>query len=646
RNHMSQNKNSMNPQDTRNLFIFCVISIVMWLGYNHFVVNPQKEATQKARQAQLANQPKIAAPAEVKEITREEALTGTPRINISNDNVFGTITVKGARIDDLGLKNYFETLDKQEHVNILSPKNSPHPRYIEHGWVTTDKNVKLPTAETNWQIQGNSQLTPSSPVTLIWTNGAGLTFTKKFEIDDNNLITVKQTVSNDSTTEITLHPYGLIAQRGLPEVLTRSWLLNEGSIGFIGEDFIEESYKTIRKDGRDEFQADKGWIGITDKYWLTSIIPTQGENTKFSVSYNGTPPAKKQKDKGLYQVDFTGDAITLPPGQNAENISHVIAGAKKVLELEAYGRDLNTPRLDLAVNFGWFWFLSKPFFYALHYLGELVGNFGIAIILFTVLIRMSVFPLTNASFKSFAKMKKVSPQITQLRKEHGEDKQKLQQELMEMYKREGVNPVAGCIPMIIQIPIFFALYKVLFVTIEMRHAPFYGWIKDLSAPDPTSVFNLFGLLPFDPPGFLQIGVWPCLMLTVMVVQRHLNPPPQDPIQRDMAKYFPFIMAFMMAQFAAGLVIYWTFSALISVSQQMFIMWRMDVPIYLFGQSPEEKEMEEQLKDGPAVHPLVEMAEDEVEDALFDEEDEEHKPQPIKDIKPPKPKKKTAKKKKK
>ena len=402
----------------------------------------------------------------------------------------------------------------------------------------------------------------------------------------------------------------------------------EGVIGFVGDEFVETGYKKVRKTRRDEIKADKGWMGITDKYWLTGIIPPQQQSMTFAYSYSGTPPAKKKKDKGLYQTDFTGTAIKLAPGQSANLQSHVIAGAKKVLELEAYSRQLGAPRMDLAVNFGWFWFMSKPFFYALHYLGKLTGNFGLAIIFFTILIRMSVFPLTNASFKSFAKMKKVAPQIGALKKKHGDDKQKLQQELMEMYKREGVNPMAGCIPMIIQIPIFFALYKVLFVTIEMRHAPFYGWITDLSAPDPTSVFNLFGLIPWDPPSILQIGVWPCLMLLTMIIQRKLNPPPTDPIQRDMANYFPFVMAFMMSQFAAGLVIYWTFSAFMSIMQQMIIMTRMDVPIYLFGQSPDEKALAD---DGDKTEPLEDIEGEAVEEV---------KTEP-KTISPPKPKKKTT-----
>ncbi len=609
---MNQNKNQMDPQDTRNLFIFCVISLILWFSYNHFVAAPQRAALEKVRQTQIASVPKIEAPAEEEPKDRTEVLAETSRLKIDNDVVFGSISLKGARIDDISLKNYYDTLEKVDNVTVLSPKDTPHPRYIEHGWVSDTKNVNLPGPDTIWQAQGNSA---ENPLTLIWSNGQGLTFTKKFELDSKNLITITQTVANDSGREITLHPYGLVAQKGLPDKLESSWLLNEGAIGYIGDEFIEAKYNAVRKESRTEFNAPRGWLGITDKYWLTALIPAQ-EDTRFSYSYTGTPPAKKQKDTGLYQIDFTGPPVKLEAGHSIQNVTHVFAGPKKLLELEEYSKQLSIPRFDLAVNFGWFWFLSKPFFYALHYLAELTGNFGIGIILFTILIRTSVYPLTNASFKSFAKMKKVSPQIMQLRREYSDDKQKLQQELMAMYQREGVNPMAGCIPMLIQIPIFFALYKVLYITIEMRHAPFYGWIHDLSAPDPTSVFNLFGLIPWDPPGFLQIGVWPCLMLLTMIIQRKLNPPPQDPIQRDMALYFPFLMAYMMSQFAAGLVIYWTFSSTMSIIQQMIIMHRMGVPIHLLGQSPEEKAMEEEVNKGPAVHPLGEMMEEEIEEALF------------------------------
>jgi len=494
--------------------------------------------------------------------------------------------------------------------------------------------LNLPTSDTVWRVVGGSILNTERDAALEWDNGAGLVFTKVFSIDDENLITVKQGVINNSAGAVSLLPYGLVAQRGLPKRLQATWILHEGPIGFVGEELHEVSYKSLRKEARQTYSANQGWTGITDKYWLTALVPAQGQNVSYNFRRTGDLPEKKKRDEGLYQTDFTGEAVQIASGARGEVSSFIISGPKRYMQLQDYSEKLDIPRLDLAVNFGWFWFLSKPFFYALHWLGIATGNFGVGIILLTILIRSSVFPLTNASFKSFAKMKKVTPQVAKLREKHGDDKAALQTELMQMYQKEGVNPMAGCFPMILQIPIFFALYKVLFITIEMRHAPFAGWIKDLSAPDPTSVFNLFGLIPWDPPSMLMIGVWPCLMLTAMVLQRKLNPPPQDPIQRDMANYFPFLMAFMMARFASGLVIYWTFSAAISVIQQMIIMRRMEVPIYLFSKDPAEAKLDKKVDDGPAVHPIADMIEDEVEEALFDEH-------PPKEISPPKPKKKVA-----
>jgi YidC/Oxa1 family membrane protein insertase len=330
-----------------------------------------------------------------------------------------------------------------------------------------------------------------------------------------------------------------------------------------------------------------------------------------------------------------GEARSIAPGAQAEYTSQMFVGAKRVLLLEEYEDNLNIPKFDLAVDFGWFWFMTKPFFYAMHYLGLWTGNMGAAIIILTIILRAAVFPLTNISYRSFAKMKKVGPMVSDLRKQYPDDKQKLQQELIALYQREGVNPMSGCFPMLLQIPIFFALYKTFFVSIELRHAPFFGWIQDLTAPDPTSVFNLFGLIPWDPPSVLHIGVWPCLMLCAMLLQKQLNPPPQDAIQRDMALYMPFMFAYMMSHFAAGLVVYWTFSAYIGVIQQIIIMKSLNVPIHLFGETKKEKELNAQIDKGPAVHPLEKMMEDEVEDALFGKDDGE----PPKPISKPKPKKK-------
>ena len=390
----------------------------------------------------------------------------------------------------------------------------------------------------------------------------------------------------------------------------------------MGSSLEEFSFGGIRKAPSQEFQASSGWTGITDKYWLTALMPPQGQDVKYRYNYIGTPPQGRAKDTGKYQVDFTAAPMTIASGKSAESESHLFVGAKKVVTLADYGRTLNVPHFDLAVDFGWFWFFTMPFFYLLHFLAATVGNFGVALILMTLIVRSAVFPLTNISYKSFAKMKKVSPQVAELRKAYADDKQKLQEELVKLYAKEGVNPMAGCLPIVVQIPIFFSLYKVLVTTIEMRQAPFFGWIQDLSAPDPSTIFNLFGLIPWTTPWWVpHVGVWPCFLLIAFLIQRRLNPPPQDQISRDMNVYYPFLMCYMMSRFASGLVIYWAFSAFIGITQQIIIMRRMNVPIYLFGETDAENKIDEQLQQGsPGVHPLLEMAEQDVEKSITGDDD--------------------------
>ncbi|MGB0719385.1 MAG: membrane protein insertase YidC [Bdellovibrionales bacterium] len=635
-------KDGMHPEDMRNMLIFFVIAAVLYFAYSHYILQPQTAALKAAQQAQQNNAAQIAQPAAQaqKPLPRAEALTQDPtirRIAIDNGAIFGTISTKGARIDDIALHNYFETLDKKTNVAVLSPDRTEFPRRIEYGWVSSDKAIKMPDENSVWQISGNDKLTPQTPVTLTWDNGQGLVFEQNLAIDDDYLLTVTQGVTNNSGAPVTLHPYGLVSQRGIPPYFAGTWISHEGPIGFIGDELHQHGYKAMRKDKNYTATAGQGWTGITDKYWLAALIPPQEQEVKYGYSYKG--PQKDPDNTGRYQTDFLAGAVTLAPGEGTQVESYAFVGAKQVLKLEAYQKQLFVPNFDLAVDFGWLWFMSKPFFYILHYAGQLIGNFGVAIIILTITIRGAVFPLTNLSYRSFAKMKKVAPQIVELRKSYGDDKQKLQGELVKLYQKEGVNPMSGCFPIILQIPIFFALYKVLFVTIEMRHAPFFGWIQDLSAPDPTSFANLFGLLPYTPPTIFHVGVWPCLMLLAMIIQKKLNPPPQDQLQRDMANYMPFLFAFMMSRFAAGLVIYWTFSALIGVIQQIIIMKSLNVPVHLFGETPDEKELEDQVEKGPAVYPLADMAEGEVEDALFGD----HEDAPTKPVTPPKPKKSKKKK---
>lgn len=648
-------KDKMHPQDNRNLIIFMVLSVILYFAYDALILQPQKAALEQAAAAQqelLVKEAPVGSPVHQQQVAlglapapepraRDEVIGENQRVKINNGAVLGSINLKGARIDDISFGEFFETLADQKNVNLLSPNETAHPRLIEYGWVAGDATTQLPNKDTRWAVVGNETLSTENPVLLKWDNGQGIIFEREISIDDHYLITMTQRVINNSGKNITLYPYGLISQKGLPQGLQNRWMMHEGPMGYIGDEIVELKYKKFYKEPQHSYQANAGWTGIVDKYWLTALIPPQGQSVKYRYNYQGTPPQKGQEDTGRYQVDFTGSALSLASGQSGEVRSHIFTGAKKVLLLKKYNKALGIKNLDLAVDFGMFWFLTVPFFYMLHFLGQLVGNMGVAIILLTIIIRTLASPLTYTSYKSFAKMKKVTPQVNALRSKHGADKQKLQQELIQLYQREGVNPMAGCFPILLQIPIFFALYKILFITIEIRHAPFFGWIQDLSAPDPTSVFNLFGLIPWSPPAFLMIGVWPILMLIGMNIQRKLNPPPQDPLQRDMAVYFPFLMTFLMAQFASGLVIYWTISAYFGIIQQATIMRKMGVPIHLFGESDEEKELEDSVAHGgPVVHPLAQMAEDQIEDAIFEEEGDNEPPKPP--VSKPKPKKKKKK----
>lgn len=637
---LNQNKDKMHPQDIRNLIVFGVISIALWTVFELYVLQPKKQAIQERQRverliAQKEAETGVELHSKPAQRPRDEVVGEGSRVAFDNGEIFGTINLYGGRVDDLSLRHYFKTHERTEAVNLLSPRDSVHPRYVDYGWVAKDSALKVPDADTLWRLRDNQKLTKDEPLTLFWDNGQGQVFERTYTLDERYVFKITQSVRNNSGRDVQLFPYALITQTGLPEGLQNNWIVHEGPIGFVGEELWQVNYGDLRDDSRREKNASKGWAGITDKYWLTAFIPQQDANGKFRYVYT---PNLKDKNMGRYQVDYTGAAVVVPAGGVAENSSHLFAGAKEVLVLDEYEKNLNAPKFNLAVDFGWFWFMTQPFFYILHWLHTHLGNMGFAIIVLTFIIRMAVFPLTNTSYRSFAKMKKVTPQIMELRERWGNDKPRLQQEIVELYSREGVNPMAGCLPILVQIPIFFSLYKVFFVTIEMRHAPFIGWIQDLSAPDPTSVFNLFGALPYDVPSFLMIGVWPCLMLVGMLLQKQLNPPPQDKFQRDMMRMFPFFIAYIMSGFASGLVIYWTFSAYIGIAQQMFIMKSLNVPIYLFGQTEAETKLDKQLDQGPDVHPLAEMAEENLEEALFGEKDEN-----APEVTPPKPKKSKKKK---
>lgn len=634
-------KDQMHPQDRRNLLIFMALAVAIWFSFDHFVMKPRIEKIRDAEKiaaekineaAQLATAeggPEIIRP-------RMDVLAEGQRLKLANKVITGSINLTGNRIDDISLEKYSQTLGGKEKVILLEPIGTENPQYAETGWLADDTNIRVPGKDARWQVDGsNNDLTPSSPVTLSWDNGQGLRFTRTLTLDENYMIHVKQDVQNNSGAPVTLYPYSLVASYGLPSHVEKQRVIHEGPIGYIGGELIEYNYKKMaKKQIQEDHTASTGWIGITQKYWLTSLITDQNEVSQYRLSYTApkTPDAKEH-----YQVDVRGDARVIEPGKTGSSNIWVFTGAKEVKLLEQYEETLKVSHFDLAVDFGLYYFLTKPFFYILDFFAGITGNFGIAIICLTIIVRICVFPLATASFRSFARLRKISPMMKDIREKYGHDRDLLQKELVKLYEREKVNPMAGCFPMLVQIPIFFALYKILMVTIEMRHAPFFGWIKDLSAQDPTTIFNLFGLIPWNPPGILMIGAWPCLMLFFMILQKKLNPPPQDKMQAMMFSFMPYMITFILASFPAGLVIYWTFSNALSIVQQYIITRKMGVDVEL---SPftrkEDKEMEKAVHDGPSVHPELEMIEKKAEDALFDHDDTP------KTVTPPKPRKKKKK----
>ncbi|WP_417670969.1 membrane protein insertase YidC [Roseibium sp.] len=583
--------------ENKNTILAIVLSLAVLLGWQYFVAQPQLERQQAELQAQQEAELQAAAngnpvapapnavPGQVNSTqagssipaaTRTQALTKTSRVQIETPRLSGSINLTGGRLDDLRLKEYHETVDKSSPtIVLLSPKGGPKPYYVDYGWVANPgADVALPGADTVWSVEGNATLTPASPVTLTYDNGQGLTFKRKFSIDENYMFDIDRAVENTSGEAVTLYPYALIARNGEPET-SGFYILHEGLLGVFGEEGLQEiDYSDLVEEGQIRpNEVDQGWLGITDKYWATTLIPTPGESFQPSFSYSTTT--------GNYQADFLGQAVEVAAGGNAQTSSALFAGAKQTNLIDGYEADRNISRFELLIDWGWFYFLTKPMFFAIDWLFHLVGNFGVAILLITVAVKLVFFPLANKSYVSMSKMKLVQPQMTEIRERHADDKAKQQQALMELYKKEKINPLAGCLPVLIQIPVFFSLYKVLFVTIEMRHAPFFGWIQDLSAPDPTTIFNLFGLIPWDPPQMLMLGVWPLLMGITMFVQMKMNPAPPDPTQQMIFTWMPVIFTFMLASFPAGLVIYWAWNNTLSVAQQWVIMRRQGVKVELF-----------------------------------------------------------------
>ncbi len=584
--------------ENRNTILAIVLSLIVLLGWQYFIAQPQLERQQAELQAQQAAEqnpavqngdpqkpaPNVvpgqatapastsAAPAQ----TREQALAASARITIDTPKVSGSINLTGGQIDDVRLKDYHETVDKSSPtIVLLSPKGSPNPYYADYGWVADPgANITLPGSDTVWSVVSGDQLTPETPVSLQFDNGEGLTFKRTYSLDENYMFTVEQSVENGTGDAVTLYPYGLIARTGEPDHKS-FYILHEGLIGVFGDEGAQEvDYSSLKKDGPVRpAEVNQGWLGITDKYWAATLIPTPGSTFQGNFSYSS------KTDN--YQADFLGKGVTVPAGGNGETSSYLFAGAKQKGLLDAYEESIGVSKFNLLIDWGWFYFLTKPMFWTIDHLYHLVGNFGIAILLVTVMVKLLFFPLANKSYVSMSKMKLVQPQMAEIKERYGDDRAKQQQAMMELYKKEKINPLAGCLPVVIQIPVFFSLYKVLFVTIEMRHAPFFGWIQDLSSPDPTTVFNLFGLIPWDPPQMLMLGVWPLIMGVTMFVQMKMNPAPPDPTQQMIFTWMPVVFTFMLASFPAGLVIYWAWNNTLSVTQQYVIMRRQGVKVELF-----------------------------------------------------------------
>ncbi len=551
--------------DNKNLLVTVFLSTAVLLGWQYFFENPRMEQLNQIKQEQIQVQAKEQEKPQEIILDRSEVITSTSsnRVAINNGKLKGSINLQGFVIDDLSLLDYKETIDPESNnVVLLSPNNTKEGYFAEFGFVSDDETIELPNATTIWKSDRN-ELHANEAVTLTWKNQQGVAFNIIVSLDDNYMFTIKQLVLNNSHNPISISEYGLI-NRKMEKVPESQSILHEGAIGSFKSILFEKSYKDLDASEAKQFdQNQKGdWLGITDKYWLSSIMP-QGEFT--------TKIIKKTTDTtNIFRVDYVSKPFSIMPGGSTDDKVYFFAGAKNLKQLDQYAGDYQINLFDRAVDFGWFYFLTKPMFLAIQFLDMMSGNFGIAILLLTVAIKLIMFPLANKSFHSMNRMKALTPELNKLKERYEDDKMQLNKETMELYKKEGINPLSGCLPLILQIPVFFSLYKVLFVTIEMRQAPFFGWIHDLSAPDPTTLFNLFGLIPWTPPSFLMIGAWPIIMAATMYIQQKLSPQPADPVQAQVMKFLPLFFVFMFGSFPAGLVIYWAWNNILSVLQQLMI----------------------------------------------------------------------------
>jgi YidC/Oxa1 family membrane protein insertase len=579
-------------QNNKNILLATVLSALILIGWTWFFEKPRvekKEAQKQLLAAQIIakqqQQPKsdklnsgddlLPIAAKENEVIlatkhRDEILQKSQkeRVKIESANLHGSLLLQGARFDDLTLAKYFTTTKKTEEVVLFAPAQSKERYFADFGWISSQSNLQLPNPQTIWQSDGQ-KLTPNNSVTLSWQNRQNILFLIKISLDENYMFSVTQIVKNNSKAAISLASYGRV-NRVLKNSSKPIYILHEGAIGVFSDILHETTYKDLAKEKRQEFLASQGgWLGITDKYWLASILPDK--NLKYDASFSHN----LQNQNSFFNSEFSGQEFEIAAGEELKFDHHLFAGAKKVALLDEYAKKYDAKLFDRAVDFGWFYFLTKPFFFIIDYLSKLLGNFGLAILAMTVLVKLALFPMANKSYGAIGKIKKLQPKIEALRARLKDDKIAFNREMMELYKKEKVNPASGCLPILIQIPIFFSLYKVLYVTLDMRQAPFYGWIHDLSAPDPTSIFNLFGLLPFEVSTAFTIGIWPILMGVTMMIQQKLSPASSDPVQAKILKFMPFVLTFVLASFPAGLVIYWTWSNTLSILQQWLISKKLN-----------------------------------------------------------------------
>ncbi|MBA2126291.1 membrane protein insertase YidC [Hyphomicrobium methylovorum] len=597
------------PKDHNNLMFAVALSILFLMGWQYFFARPQIEQEQ-ARQEysrkldaqnkgtessgnppNVANTPvappttdmpqvnQSAAPAAP--VSRDEALKASPRIAIATPSLEGSIALKGGRIDDLILAKYRETVDPNSpKVTLLSPAGSPDPYFVEYGWVPqSGTGVKTPDRESLWTVENGSTLTAETPVQLKWDNGSDLVFHRTISVDKDYMFKVVDEIENKTGADVTLMPYARVHRTGHPPSQFYS-VLHEGLVGVSGDHGLQEfRFADALKSGVPTTFENVvgGWLGITDKYWGTSLVPDQKQ--PYRAMYSALA-ARDPAGKDAFQTDYLRGAVTVAPGARKGVEGHLYAGAKQATLIDGYERSLNILKFNKMIDWGWFHFITRPLFQLMEFINGIVHNFGITILILTLIVKAAFYPLANKQYESMARMKKLQPEMQRIKETYKDDPQRQQKEVFDLYKTQKINPLAGCWPVLLQIPVFFALYKVLFVTIDMRHAPFFGWIHDLSAPDPTSLFNLFGLLPFDSPAFLHIGAWPLIMGATMWVQMQLNPPQPDPIQQQIFQWMPVMFTFLLASFPAGLVIYWAWSNTLSIAQQIHINKRNGAEVHL------------------------------------------------------------------